>query len=268
MTLISALGPRPFQSLSPRPEWQDGAGAQAASATGKVAARLPVVEPVAQSSGSVSLSQQALNARLAQLGDQTVDAAQSLIGSFAQALFGDASKGASFNFDAISVSADTSMSAQVAHVSAAGGASVDAAALRFDESASFLGRGKIVTSDGQSYDFTLEVKYAASASASAAEAVVPDTVTLTGKELPPIEYPGSLSDLFKVLGRQLEVKADSGDGISGQGNLSMRLLRLVNSAALLAPRVRADAPAATPAERNRALASYAAPADSGAVTSA
>ncbi len=267
MTLISALGPRPFQSLSPRPDWQDGAGAQAASATGKVAARLPVVEPVAQSSGSVSLSQQALNARLAQLGDQTVDAAQSLIGSFAQALFGDAAKGASFNFDAISVSADTSMSAQAAHMSSAG-ASVDAAALRFDESASFLGRGKIVTSDGQSYDFTLEVKYAASASASAAEAVVPDTVTLTGKELPPIEYPGSLSDLFKVLGRQLEVKADSGDGISGQGNLSMRLLRLVNSAALLAPRVRADAPAATPAERNRALASYAAPADSGAVTSA
>jgi hypothetical protein len=267
MSLITALGSRPFPSLSPRPELQDGAGAQAASATGKVATRMPIVEPVAQSSGSVSLSQQALNARLAQLGDQTVDVAQQLIGSFAESLFGDAAKGASFSFDAISVSADTSLSAQVAHASDANG-SVDAAALQFNESASFVGHGQIVTSDGQSYDFTLEVNYAASASASSQQSVVPDTLGLTGKQLPPIEYPGSLSDLFKVLGRQLDVRTDSAKDAGGEGKLSLRLIRLVNSAALLAPRVRADAPEATPAERNRALASYATPADSSTFASA
>lgn len=265
MSLITALGSRPFQALSPRPEWQDGAGAQAASATGKSAAPMPVVEPVAPSSGSVNLSQQALNARLTQLGDKTIDAAQSLIGSFAQSLFGDAAKGATFSFDSISVSADTSLSTQVTHASSANG-TFDSAALQFNESASFVGTGKIVTSDGQSYDFTVEVNYAASASAKVEQAALPDTVNLTGKQLPPIAYPGSLSDLFKVLGRQLDVKTDSGD--AAEGKLSLRLIRLVNSAALLAPKVRADAPEATPAERNRALASYAPPADSTTVASA
>jgi hypothetical protein len=52
------------------------------------------------------------------------------------------------------------------------------------------------------------------------------------------------------------VSADSGKNDGNSGNLSLRLIRLVNSAALIAPRVRADNPEATPAERNRALASY------------
>lgn len=276
MSLLTALGSRPFPAMSLRPDWQDGAVAQ--SATGKLAARMPVVEPVSQASGNVSLSQQALNARLSQLGDQTVDVAQRLLGTFAQSLFGDAAKGASFSFDAISVSADTSLSVATVHAADANG-SIDAAALQFSESSSFIGHGQIVTNDGQSYEFQIEVRYAASVSASAAQAsstqkppaeqpLVPDTAALTGKELPPIKYPGSLADLFKVLGRQLEVKTESGKDDGNQGNLSLRLIRLVNSAALLAPRVRADAPEATPAERNRALASYATPAESSTVTSA
>lgn len=265
MSLITALGSRPFQALSPRPDWQEGVGAQAASASGQSPAPMPVVEPVAQASGNVKLSQQALNARLADLGDKTVDAAQNLIGSFAQSLFGDAAKGATFSFDAISISADTSLSSRITHASSAG-ATFDSAAIRFNESASFVGTGKIVTSDGQSYDFTVEVNYEASASANVEQAAVPDSVNLTGKQLPPVEYPGSLSDLFKVLGRQLDVKTDSGN--DAEGKLSLRLIRLVNSAALLAPKVRADAPEATPAERNRALASYAPPADSTTVATA
>ena len=282
MSNLSVLGTRPIPTTLSRTATQDSAAAasQQASASGKVPARLPVVDAVSLSSGSVSLSQQALNARLAQLGDKTVDVAQRFIGNFAQSLFGDAAKGATFTFDAMSLSADTSLTALVDHFSNAAG-SVDSAALQFNESASFIGRGKIVTSDGQSFDFEIEVKYEASMTATSTRATTaqqapaaqeqlsaPDTLTLTGKELPAIKFPGSLADLFKLLGRQLEVSTDNGKNDGNGGNLSLRLIRLVNSAALIAPRVRADNPEATPAERNRALASYAAPAPSSTVTTA
>jgi hypothetical protein len=288
MSTLSALGSRPILSPLLRSATQDSAGAQQASATGKLPARLPVVDPVSLSSGSISLSQEALNARVAQLGDKTIDVAQRLIGNFAESLFGDAAKGATFNFDAISVSADTSLSAAVQHSSGSAG-TVDSAALQLNESASFIGHGQIVTSDGQSFEFQIEVKYAASmtavstqttsaqqagttqpapAEAPPAPLTAPDTLTLTGKQLPAIKFPGSLADLFKLLGRQLEVTADSGKNDGNGGNLSLRLIRLVNSAALLAPRAPADSPLASTVERNRALASYADPTASSTVTSA
>jgi hypothetical protein len=270
-TLTAPLGSRPIQSLLNRTTAHDGAAAQLASASGKVPAKLPVVDPVAPSSDRVVLSQQALNSRLAQLGDQTVDVAEKLIDSFTQNLFGDAAKGASFKFDAISLSANTSVSAMVQHSSDAA-STFDAAALQLNESSHFIGRGQIVTSDGQSFNFEIEIKYEASATVAAAQSTsqqashapeqlpLPDAVALTGKQLPAIKFPGSLADLFKLLGRQLEVSADSGKSDGNSGNLSLRLIRLVNSAALIAPRVRADNPEATPAERNRALASYNPPA--------
>jgi hypothetical protein len=267
MSIPSVTGSRPIQSPSHRPALQDNAGAQLAPASGKVPARLPVVDPVSLSSGSVSLSKEALNARVAQLGDQTVDVAQRFIANVANILFGDAAKDATFSFSAISVAADTSLSAGVLHASGAAG-SVDAAALRLDESASFIGRGQIVTADGQSFDFEVEVKYQASASAQSTQQAPaeqaplspPDTLALTGKELPAIEFPGSLADLFKVLGRQLEVSTDAGKSDGNSGNLSLRLIRLVNTAALLAPRA--------PQDSDRALASYSAPAASTTVITA
>jgi hypothetical protein len=279
--VLTAVGSRPFQStLRTVTEDSAAAAAQLAPASGKVPASLPVVDAVSLSSNSVSLSQQALNARLAQLGDKTIDVAQRFIGSFAESLFGDAAKGATFNFDSISVSADTSMTASATHFANAAG-SVDSAALQFNESASFLGRGQIVTSDGQSFNFEIEVKYEASVTATSTRSTsthqapaqptpvsAPDELALTGKELPAIKFPGSLADLFKLLGRQLDVSTDNGKGDGNGGNLSLRLIRLVNSAALIAPRVRADNPEATPAERNRALASYAPPAPSSTVTTA
>jgi hypothetical protein len=276
MSNYSVLATRPIQSFLPRTATQDSAapGSQQISASGKVPARLPVVDPVSLSSGSVSLSQEALNARVAQLGDKTVDVAQKFIGTFATSLFGDAAKGASYSFDAISLAADTSLSATVQHTSSPGGSS-DSAALQLNESASFVGHGKIVTSDGQSYDFQVEVQYQAAVSATGTQSTsaqpapaqpetvsAPDTAALTGKQLPAIAFPGGLADLFKLLGRQLDVSTSSGKSDASQGNLSLRLIRLVNSAALIAPRVRADNPEATPVERNRALASYAPPAPS------
>jgi hypothetical protein len=282
MSDLFALGTRPIQSSLLRTASQDGAaaGAQQASASGRMPARIPVVDPVSLSSSSVALSQQALNDRLAQLGDKTIDVAQRFITTFAQSLFGDAAKGATFSFDAVSVSADTSLSAAVVHAASANG-SVDAAALRLDESAAFVGHGTIVTSEGQSFEFQVEVRYEASLTATSIQASrqppaaaekeplgAPDTLALTGKELPAIKFPGSLADLFKLLGRELEVSTDSGKSDGNNGKLSLRLIRLVNSAALIAPRVRADNPEATPAERNRALASYAPPAPSSTVTTA
>jgi hypothetical protein len=282
MSDLSTLGTRPIQSTFLRAVTFDSAaaGSQQASASGKIPAQLPVVDPVSLSSSSVALSQQALNARLAQLGDKTIDVAQRFISTFAQALFGDAAKGASFKFDAVSVSADTSLSAAVQHASTATG-SVDSTVLQLNESASFIGHGQIVTSDGQSFDFQVEVRYDASLTATSTQATsappalpeqaqltAPDTLKLTGQQLPAIKFPGSLADLFKVLGRQLEVSTDSGKNDGNLGNLSLRLIRLVNSAALIAPRVRADNPEATPVERDRALASYAPPVPSGTVTTA
>jgi hypothetical protein len=288
MSNFSVLGTRPIQSLLPRTATQDSAtaGAQQISVSGKVPAPLPVVDPVSLSSGSVSLSQQALNARVAQLGDKTVDVAQKFIGTFAASLFGDAAKGASFSFDSFSMSADTSLTAAVQHASSPSGSS-DSAALQLNESASFIGHGKIVTSDGQSYDFQIDVQYQAALTATSTQSTstqptspqpapaqqevvlsAPDTTTLTGKQLPAVKFPGGLADLFKLLGRQLEVSTSSGKSDASQGNLNLRLIRLVNSAALIAPRVRADNPDATPVERNRALASYAPPAPSSTVTTA
>lgn len=267
MSNISALGPRPLQSPSPIAT-QEGAtaGAPTAPASGKVTTRLTTADP-APSSDSVTLTQKALNARLDQLGDKTVAVAQQFIGNVAHSLFGAAAHGASFALDAISMTADTSQAAKVGADPAA-----DTAALQLNASASFIGRSTIATSDGQSFNVEIDVKYTAAADPRAAAPPqpinAPDTLTLTGKPLPEITFPGSLADLFKLLGRQLDASATSGQNDGSGGDLSVRLLRLVNSAALLAPRAPAGSPAATPAERNRALASYAAPTPAGTVTTA
>ncbi len=275
MSTLSALGSRPIQSSLFKPAQQEGTAAPQVLASGKVPARLPVVEPVATSSNNVSLSQEALNARVAKLGDRTIDVAQSFLSKFAESLFGDAAKGATFNFSAISLTADTSLTTSVEHFENADG-SVDTAALQFNESSSFIGRGQITTNDGQVFDFDIEVRYQASITATSqqtrsaeqAPAESQPMAALTGKQLPEVKFPGSLSDLFKLLGRELEVSTDSGKNDGNKGNLSLRLIRLVNTAALLAPRAPQDNPLASSIERNRALASYSEPAASTTVATA
>ncbi|MDM5175833.1 hypothetical protein PO883_01245 [Massilia sp. DJPM01] len=82
-------------------------------------------------------------------------------------------------------------------------------------------------------------------------------LVLTGKPLPPVKFPGSLNELFKLLGRELSAPVNGTAGENGDsvgGNLSLRLLRLVDRAALLAPRPRADEPPAATLERSKALA--------------
>ncbi|MFL6707628.1 MAG: hypothetical protein ACJ8HI_05415 [Massilia sp.] len=282
MSILNALAQRPILNPVVRGAGQDAATASSAynaavgNAFGKLPARLPVVDAAGQgeAGSNVSLSQQALNARVGELGDKTIDVAQRFLQSFATALFGDAAKGARFNFDSVSVAADTSLSAAVVHGVDASGNAVDGAAINLEESAAFVGHGQLLTNDGQSYDFDIEVAYRASVSASASastattsEPADASTATpeqaLVGKQLPPVKYPGSLADLFKLLGRQLDASSGGKDGADLDGQLSMRLIRLVNSAALLAPRPHPEMPqtpdgaGAGNAERSRALASYA-----------
>src|SRR5450830_1587837 len=276
MPTLNALAQRPAVHPVVRAASQDAAAASTAyhasagQAIGRVPARLPVVDAAPQSaSGSnVSLSQQALEQRVSALGAQTIDVAQHFLQSFASTLFGDAAKGARFDFDSVSLSADAGVSAAALHAGD-GSSQVDGAALNFSESSSFTGHGQLVTKDGQSYSFDIEVEYRASASATAVTSTQPtqsgqDTPAtpeqaLVGKQLPPVKYPGSLADLFKLLGRQLDASVSSKDGGDADGQLSMRLIRLVNSAALLAPRLRSDGSPAvetgTPAG-SRALAQY------------
>ncbi len=278
MSNVPAIGSRPVQSTFLPVNAQAGgkaAGAQTASATGIVAAPLPVVEPVAPSADTVSLSRQSLAQRADKVGSDTLDLAQQFLSNFARKLFGDAAKGAQLSFESASLSSSASESASVSQSSSPEGVT-STATLDLSQSADFIGRGQITTKDGQTFDFEIEVHYQASLSASASQTTeaeaapasnpaptlsAPDNLALTGKALPAIEFPGSLDDLFKLLGRELQLSVShgqDGENQGQQGNLSLRLLRLVNTAALLAPRAQPDDIHASQVERNRALAkSYA-----------
>ena len=257
MSSTAPIGSRPIQSTYLPAGAQAGgktAGAQATGASGNGLAPLPVVEPVSQLADTVSLSKRGLETHVAALGEDTLRLAQKFLESFAKKLFGGGNAGSSIDFDSAAVHAEAS-----AEAASADGAS----SFKLSENASFIGKGTITTSDGQSFNFEIEVHYEASVEASATRAAprpnlaAPDLAALTGRALPAIEFPGSLADLFKLLGRELQValpKDPDRPQDGGQGNLSLRLLRLVNSAALLAPRAQPDDVQAPAAERNRALA--------------
>lgn len=260
MSSLSAQGARPLASLVPPAPGQvagRASGVPTASASGNTAARLPTVDPVALQDDVVSISRQGLQARAGNPGSATVDLAQKLMTSFARRLFGDAAKGASIDFDAVSMGTETSFSA-----SASTAGTARTAAFSYNESTQFIGTGQIETDDGQSFDFEIEIRYEASVQASASESgaapksggvPAPDVLALTGKPLPAIKFPGSLNDLFKLLGRELRGGVSGNQG-GENGNLTLRLLRLVDKAALLAPRAAPDDPQATPAERAKSAA--------------
>jgi hypothetical protein len=267
MPTVSALGPRPVQTLAlaaPTPSGGAAANAHRATASGYSAVRLPVVDAIPRASNTVSLSSQALSARADQLGNATVDVAQQFIRNFATSLFGDKAAGATLTFESAAVSANASFSASAASTSSAAG-SVNAASFALTESAHFIGKGQIVTGDGHTFQFEVEVRYDATAQVGSTQATssppavaAPDTLALMGRQLPAIEFPGSLADLFKLLGRDLELAAPHNPGRNDageNGKLSLRLLRLVNAAALLAPRAPQDSPQPNPADRSKAVAS-------------
>jgi hypothetical protein len=267
MSSTPAIGARPIQSTYLPAGAQAGgraAGVLPTGAGGNGPGRLPVVEPVSQLADTVSLSKQGLETRAAELGEDTLRLAQKFLENFAKKLFGGGNAGSDINFDSLSLHAEASVEAGSTQASGPDGATTSSY-FNASESASFIGKGKITTADGQSFDFEIAINYEASVEASSTETrsrpasiAAPDLLALTGRALPAIEFPGSLADLFKLLGRELQLPVPNNpnrpqDG--DQGNLSLRLLRLVNSAALLAPRAQPDDPKAGAVDRSKALAS-------------
>ncbi|MNM19131.1 hypothetical protein D3C81_294350 [compost metagenome] len=225
---------------------------------------------VALSKNGLDLSARGLAQRTDALGNATVDVAQDFLTSMTRQLFGD---GASVAFDSVDLQADASFSSGSASVSGAHGSS-RAAAFSLDENAHFIGKGKITTADGQTFAFEVEVQYQSSIGAGvlgqtqgqAQQDQPADDAALPTKELPDTRFGGSLNDLFKLLGQQLQssiFKSQSGNGqadgisASGQdadqaGSLSLRLLKLVQpDAAADTGRKTADA---TPEAQARARA--------------
>ena len=214
------------------------AGAGASGLAGSPLMQRTAQDVVALSKNGLDLSAKGLSQRTDALGNATVDVAQDFLGNMTRQLFGD---GATVAFDSVDLQAGSSFSSGSASISGTNGSS-RAAAFSLDENAHFIGKGKITTADGQTFDFELEVQYQSTISAGAlahtqddAQEVPPsDDAALPAKELPTTTFAGNLHDLFKLLGQQLQSNLYQGtsDGASGKdgelaGSLSLRLLKLV-----------------------------------------
>lgn len=272
MSLYSTSGARPAAT----PVIPAGALAgrvpaqQTAPATGKVAAELLAVEPVAFQDDMVSLSKQGLQARgISGGGASTSESALNLMNTFAKRLFGDEVNIASVAYNMQSFQSASSMTASRTSVDGVTG--VASTSFDLSQSASFIGTGELVTNDGRSFNFEISIKYearsTATTSASSDTAPIefarrnkmpqleaPDQLVLTGTPLPAIKFPGGLDELFRLLSRELRSTVADGDNPENQGSLTLRLMRLVDQAALLAPRARPDDPDIAPAERARLVA--------------
>lgn len=191
---------------------------------------------------AVSLSSNAvdLQKRVDQLGNRTVDMAQDLIGSFAKSLLGDNAKGAKISFDSVALESNASFAAGALHTEGADGVS-DAFGFSLSEDSHFLGKGTITTADGRKLNFEVEIQYQATMTAGAASSVPArrkdhddqnPAMPLPEVQFPDIDFPGSLADLFRLMDRNISasVKQQNEQGQeSDAGNLTMRLLKLVDS---------------------------------------
>ncbi len=257
MSQLPALGSRQYQTPGlANGATQNESRASGNSSTGASDAldRFAPFDAVSLSQNGLDLSAQGLSDRVDQLGNTTLDVAQNFLGSFARDLFGDAAQGATVAFDSASLETNSSFAALLQHSQGAGGVR-DGAAFSLSDSAHFIGKGSITTADGQRFDFEIEVKYEsrieAAAASTGADAAAPadgasdgatDLSGLPKVDLPDIAFPGSLDDLFKLLGRTLqgELPADPAGAADGAadagakaGTLTLRMLNLLNSSKLI-----------------------------------
>lgn len=263
MSQLPALASRQPASTTLAGQQPSRTGSGATGLAGSPLMQRTAQDVVALSKNGLDLSAKGLSQRTDALGNATVDAAQDFLSTMTRQLFGD---GATVAFDSVDLQAGSSFSS--GSVSGAGGGS-RAAAFSLDENAHFIGKGKITTADGQTFDFEVEVQYQSNISAGvlektqgeAPEATSSDEAALPAKQLPATHFGGNLHDLFKLLGQQLQSNLYQGksDGASASGNdgdlagsLSLRLLKLVQPGAA----VKADQKAVetTPEEQARARA--------------
>ncbi len=218
--------------------------------------------PIALSDLGIKLSQQAAK-RSELVGQRTVDLAQDFLSNFTSRYIGE---GATVSFDSAGIDTSSSLQASGSHTEGPDG-TVDAAGFSLKDSAHFIGKGKITTADGQTFEFEIEVQYelsieasssrsngAAAPNASPAQDVpagpsalagLPSTGDASGqpgvadakgngkpvRELPPLDFKGDLEDLFKLLGRELraDIKPQNVAGGEGEGgNLTLRLIKLIS----------------------------------------
>lgn len=236
---LAPLGTRQYQNTA-----LAGSGQQPTRTTNTAqsGATTKASSNVALSPGSVDLQ-----SRVDSLGNNTIDLAQNLLGSFAQKLFGDDAKGATIDFDSVSLDASSTMSAGVMQSRNADGVT-NAAAFSLTDSSHFIGKGTITMADGSKYDFEVEVQYQASLQAgytqnsadsgakTEREKLIEQNpaMPLPAIDFPDVDWPGSLGDLFKLMDKQVSgdvvANTDNGDNAADKlGTLSMRLLTLVNS---------------------------------------
>jgi hypothetical protein len=171
--------------------------------------KLPQTNGVAKNN-MVSLSNIgiALEKRASELGNATVDFAQSLVSSFAKQLFGSDGEGIKISFDTASVSAISGFAAAQQRTIDPNGASYSAAA-SLQEAADFVGKGTITTADGHIYNFEVEVHYQAIAQAAVSNntgsAHATDQAQIPTKhQLPQLHgltahFPGSAHELLSAL---------------------------------------------------------------------
>lgn len=210
---------------------------------------LSALNPVSLSQKGIELSAQGMAKRADELGDATLDLAQNFIANFAQQMFGDAAKGATLSFDTANLSVQSGITALAQHSEGPNGIS-DRAAFSLNDSSHFIGKGKITLADGQTFEFEIEVQYQ-----SRIEAATTRTTSTTGAaakpdqsnhghgalptaRVPDVDFPGGLDELFKLLGRQLQIdlpaQKQSADADAGKaGTLSLRLLKLISDTTVL-----------------------------------
>jgi hypothetical protein len=263
MSLLPALNARQLAHPAPAAQGDARSGGRVAAAhEGHPNSPL---NGVSLSRGGLDLSAQALLDRTDALGNATLDVAQDFLNSFTRSLLGDAADGATIRFDSASLSVESGFAAATRHREGPNG-TFDAAAFRLSESSHFIGKGSITTADGQSYAFEIEVQYQARIEGSVATLsrdgagdTAPAAPAGTGGaaddalptlELPNINFPGSLNDLFRLLGQQLrgdlQAPPPAEGGAARGGSLSLRMLNLVREATELdngATQLRDDAKA-------------------------
>ena len=235
MNPLNSIGPRHYQNTSLSPALQQDGKASPANAVQDV-----------NSGSEVSLSSNAvdLQKRVEQLGNRTVDMAQNLLGSFAKNLLGDNAKGAQISFDSVELESNASFEAGTLHAEGSDGVT-DALGFSLSENSHFLGKGTITTADGRKLNFEVEIQYEAKASAAASTSVPArrkeqadsnPAMPLPKVDFPDIDFPGSLADLFRLMDKNVSAtvkQEDEHGNASDAGKLSMRLLKLVDSAASL-----------------------------------